>query len=183
MAQWLFTEAADFESKFGAFLSAKRERGEEVDAAVAAIIAKVRRSGNNALIAYTEAFDGHRLEAGRIRLTSADIHDAISACPGEVAQSLAFAAQRIRAYHERQRPKDKIYEDAAGVLLGHHVLPTGRSARFSSGLGVLDFIKRTSILKTRSEALPELGCPAIRLARAEGLEAHARSIAMRLNEP
>jgi len=63
------------------------------------------------------------------------------------------------------------------------VLPTGRSARFSSGLGVPDFMKRTSILKTGSDALPELGRHAITLARAEGLEGHARSIAIRLNEP
>jgi histidinol dehydrogenase len=431
MVQWLFSEAADFETRFGAFLSAKREQAEEVDGAVAAIIADVRKAGNHALIAYTERFDGHRLDAGRIRLTSAEIRDAVSACPAEVVRSLVFAAGRIRAYHERQRPSDETYEDSAGVLRGHrwtpieavgiyvpggkaaypssvlmnaipakvaqverlammvpapqgalsplavaaahisgieeiyriggaqavaalafgtetiepvakivgpgnayvaaakrmvfgqvgidmiagpsevlvladarndpqwtaadllaqaehdesaqailvtddrdfaravedavdrrlatlprqniarqswqyfgavfivpnlaaaarlidriapehlqicakdaealcgmirnagavflgsstpeaigdyvggpnHVLPTGRSARFSSGLGVLDFMKRTSILKTGSDALPELGRHAIRLARAEGLEAHARSIAIRLNEP
>jgi histidinol dehydrogenase len=431
MAQWLFTEAADFETRFGAFLSAKREQAAEVDAAVAAIIADVRRSGNDAVIAHTERFDGHRLGAGRMRLTSAEIRDAVSVCAADVVQSLDFAARRIRAYHERQRPRDEIYEDAEGVQLGHrwtaieavgiyvpggkasypssvlmnaipaqvagvkrlamtvpapqgvlsalavaaahvagieeiyriggaqaiaalafgtetiepvakiigpgnayvaaakrmvfgqvgidmiagpsevlvladadndpqwtaidllaqaehdesaqailvtddqnfgravedavdkhlatlprqdiarrswqdfgavfivsslsaaaplidriapehlqicakdaealcrrvrnagaiflgsstpeaigdyvggpnHVLPTGRSARFSSGLSVLDFMKRTSILKTGSEALAKLGRHAIRLARAEGLEAHARSIAIRLNEP
>jgi histidinol dehydrogenase len=75
--------------------------------------------------------------------------------------------------------------EAIGDYVGgpNHVLPTGRSARFSSGLGVLDFMKRTSILKTGSDALRALGLHAIRLARAEGLEAHARSIAIRLNEP
>jgi histidinol dehydrogenase len=63
-----------------------------------------------------------------------------------------------------------------------HMLPTGRSACFSSGLGVLD-MKRTSIQKTGSEAVPELGRHGIKLAPAEGLEAHARSVAVRLNEP
>ncbi|MGH6873617.1 MAG: histidinol dehydrogenase [Aestuariivirgaceae bacterium] len=431
MAEWLFTEAADFETRFGAFLSAKREQAAEVDVAVAAIIADVRSSGNRAVIAHTELFDGHRLGADQMRLTRAEIRDAVYACAGEVLQSLDFAAGRIRDYHERQRPNDETYEDTAGVLLGHrwtaieavgiyvpggkasypssvlmnaipakvagvkrlamtvpapqgalsvlataaahisgieeiyriggaqavaalafgtetiepvakivgpgnayvaaakrmvfgqvgidmiagpsevlvladasndpkwtaidllaqaehdesaqailvtddedfahavedevnshlatlprqdiarqswqqfgaifivsnlaaatrlidriapeqlqicakdadtlcsmvrnagaiflgsstpeaigdyvggpnHVLPTGRSARFSSGLGVVDFMKRTSILKTGSEALPELGRHAIRLARAEGLEAHARSIAIRLNQP
>ncbi|MBT9290321.1 histidinol dehydrogenase [Prosthecodimorpha staleyi] len=63
----------------------------------------------------------------------------------------------------------------------NHVLPTARSARFSSGLGVLDFMKRTSILKVGPEALRALGPAAIALARAEGLDAHARSVAIRLN--
>jgi len=63
----------------------------------------------------------------------------------------------------------------------NHVLPTARSARFSSGLGVLDYMKRTSILRLGSDQLRDLGPAAIALARAEGLEAHARSVAIRLN--
>jgi histidinol dehydrogenase len=73
--------------------------------------------------------------------------------------------------------------EAIGDYVGgpNHVLPTARSARFSSGLGVLDFMKRTSILKCSPESLRALGPAAITLGRAEGLEAHARSIAIRLN--
>ena len=75
--------------------------------------------------------------------------------------------------------------EAVGDYVGgpNHVLPTSRSARFSSGLNVLDFMKRTSILKCSSDALREIGPAAVKLARAEGLEAHARSIAIRLNIP
>ena len=62
----------------------------------------------------------------------------------------------------------------------NHVLPTARSARFSSGLGVLDFMKRTSILKLDSAALAALAPAAMALARAEGLEAHRRSAEIRL---
>jgi histidinol dehydrogenase len=62
-----------------------------------------------------------------------------------------------------------------------HVLPTARSARFSSGLGVLDFMKRTSLLKCGPEQLRALGPAAIALGEAEGLAAHARSVAIRLN--
>jgi histidinol dehydrogenase len=62
----------------------------------------------------------------------------------------------------------------------NHVLPTARSARFSSGLGVLDFMKRTSILKLDEAALAKLAAPAMTLARAEGLEAHRRSVGVRL---
>ncbi len=65
----------------------------------------------------------------------------------------------------------------------NHVLPTARTARFASGLGVLDFMKRTSLLKLDAENLKTLGPAAMTLARAEGLDAHRRSIAIRLNLP
>ncbi|MBV2183689.1 MAG: histidinol dehydrogenase [Rhizobium sp.] len=63
----------------------------------------------------------------------------------------------------------------------NHVLPTARSARFSSGLSVLDFVKRTSILRLGPEQLRKLAPAAIALANSEGLDAHARSVAIRLN--
>lgn len=63
----------------------------------------------------------------------------------------------------------------------NHVLPTARSARFSSGLGVLDYMKRTSILKLDPASLKRLAPAAMTLARAEGLEAHRRSVAIRIN--
>ena len=62
----------------------------------------------------------------------------------------------------------------------NHVLPTARSARFSSGLGVLDFLKRTSIMRCDRKALAAIGPAAITLAGAEGLQAHAISVAIRL---
>ena len=68
------------------------------------------------------------------------------------------------------------------VAGSNHVLPTARSARFSSGLGVLDFMKRTSLLKCGPEQLRALGPAAIALGEAEGLGAHARSVAIRLNQ-
>lgn len=74
--------------------------------------------------------------------------------------------------------------EAIGDYVGgsNHVLPTARSARFSSGLGVLDFMKRTSILKCGPDQLRELGPAAIALGEAEGLGAHARSVSIRLNQ-
>ena len=65
----------------------------------------------------------------------------------------------------------------------NHVLPTSRTARFSSGLSVLDFMKRTTLLSLPPAAMALLGPDALALAEAEGLEAHARSIAARLNRP
>jgi histidinol dehydrogenase len=73
--------------------------------------------------------------------------------------------------------------EAIGDYVGgsNHVLPTARSARFSSGLGVLDFVKRTSLLRCDARALAALGPAAITLGEAEGLAAHARSVAIRLD--
>ena len=63
----------------------------------------------------------------------------------------------------------------------NHVLPTSRAARFSSGLSVLDYMKRTTLLSCDSEALNALGTAAMSLAGAEGLDAHGRSISIRMN--
>jgi histidinol dehydrogenase len=72
--------------------------------------------------------------------------------------------------------------EAIGDYVGgsNHVLPTSRSARFSSGLGVQDFVKRTSILSCDAAALKALGPAAVTLGEAEGLDGHARSVALRL---
>jgi histidinol dehydrogenase len=73
--------------------------------------------------------------------------------------------------------------EAIGDYVGgsNHVLPTAGSARFASGLGVLDFMKRTSLLACDPTALATLAGPAITLAETEGLDAHGRSVAIRLN--
>lgn len=73
--------------------------------------------------------------------------------------------------------------EAVGDYVGgpNHVLPTARRARFASGLSVLDFVKRTSLIRCDADALAEIGPAAIALAEAEGLPAHARSVAIRLN--
>jgi len=77
----------------------------------------------------------------------------------------------------------RLTPEAIGDYVGgpNHVLPTGRRARFSSGLSVLDFMKRTSFLRCDQQALETIGPAAVRLAEAEGLPAHAQSVAMRLS--
>jgi histidinol dehydrogenase len=67
------------------------------------------------------------------------------------------------------------------VAGSNHVLPTARSARYASGLSVYDFMKRTSLLKCDANSLAALGPAAMTLAEAEGLDAHRRSVAIRLN--
>jgi len=73
--------------------------------------------------------------------------------------------------------------EAIGDYVGgpNHVLPTGRTARFASGLSVFDFIKRTTWIEGNEEGLSEIGPAAVLLAEAEGLQAHGRSVALRLN--
>lgn len=93
--------------------------------------------------------------------------------PDELASRITHAgALFIGAY-----TPEVIGDYVAGT---NHVLPTARSARFSSGLGVLDFMKRTSILKLDASALETLAPAALILARSEGLEAHRRSVEVRL---
>ncbi|WP_282761181.1 histidinol dehydrogenase [Komagataeibacter saccharivorans] len=72
--------------------------------------------------------------------------------------------------------------EAIGDYVGgpNHVLPTSRTARFSSGLSVFDFIKRTTFIEAQAESLREIGPAAVSLARAEGLDAHALSVSVRL---
>jgi histidinol dehydrogenase len=66
------------------------------------------------------------------------------------------------------------------VAGSNHVLPTSRAARFSSGLSLYDFLKRTSLVQCDAEAFAALGPPTVALAEAEGLPAHARSASIRL---
>ncbi len=103
------------------------------------------------------------------------------------AEHLEIATTDPEALSERIRNAGAIFigaqtpEMIGDYIAGsNHVLPTSRSARFSSGLGVLDFMKRTSILKLDAKALAALAPAAMALARAEGLEAHRRSVEIRL---
>jgi histidinol dehydrogenase len=96
----------------------------------------------------------------------------------EGADELALRIRNAGAIFIGQHTPEAIGDYVGG---SNHVLPTARSARFSSGLGVLDFMKRTSLLKCGPEQLRALGPAAIALGEAEGLAAHARSVAIRLN--
>ncbi|MEM5471483.1 histidinol dehydrogenase [Hoeflea sp. AS60] len=105
------------------------------------------------------------------------------------AEHLEIATGDAEALAARVRNAGAIFigrhtPEVIGDYVGgsNHVLPTARSARFSSGLSVLDYVKRTSILKLGAEQLQSLGPAAITLAQAEGLDAHARSVSIRMNQ-
>ncbi len=122
-------------------------------------------------------------------ITVAKLDDAISLVDRLAPEHLEIAAANAEKLARRIRNAGAIFigahtPEAIGdyVAGSNHVLPTARSARFSSGLGVLDFMKRTSLLKCGPEQLRALGPSAIALGEAEGLAAHARSVAIRLNQ-
>jgi histidinol dehydrogenase len=117
-----------------------------------------------------------------------DLDEALPLVDAIAPEHLQIAAAAAEALAARIRNAGAIFigahtPEAIGDYVAgpNHVLPTARSARFCSGLGVLDFMKRTSILKCGPEQLRALGDAAIALGTAEGLQAHARSIAIRLN--
>lgn len=107
-----------------------------------------------------------------------------------------LAPEHLQLAVEHPEPLFEQVRHAGSVFLGrhtpeaigdyvagpNHVLPTGRRARFASGLSVLNFMKRTSFLATGPDGLTAIGPAAVALADAEGLPAHARSVALRLGQ-
>jgi histidinol dehydrogenase len=118
MAIHLDTRAADFAKRFRAFLDTKREVSADVEAAVRAIVADVAARGDAALHDYTRQFDHFDLERTGLRVTAEEIAAALAACARHTLDALAFARERIEAYHRRQRPQDDRFTDALGVELG-----------------------------------------------------------------
>lgn len=118
----------------------------------------------------------------------ADLEDALPLIDRVAPEHLQLAIEEADQFVRRVRHAGSIFlgrftPEALGDYVAgpNHVLPTGRSARFSSGLGVSDFMKRSTFLGCDSDSLAALGPAAARLAEAEGLGAHARSITIRLN--
>jgi len=117
MRRFAFT-SADFQEQLSAFLDERRGSALDVDAAVADILAQVKTGGVQALLALAERFDGVALTENGLKVTAEEIDAGAAACPAEVREAIAFAAARIRDYHERQRPADARFIDADGVDLG-----------------------------------------------------------------
>ena len=124
---------------------------------------------------------------GAIILVAA-LRDALPLIDRIAPEHLQLAVDAADAFAARVRHAGSIFlgrltPEALGDYVAgpNHVLPTGRSARFSSGLGVLDFCKRTTFLGCDANALATIGPAAVTLAEAEGLGAHARSVAIRLD--
>jgi len=122
MRRFRLTDPA-FESEFAAFVDERRDTPEEVDAIVRDVLAAVRSEGLAAVLRLARQFDRIELDETSIRVSPEEIEAGAAACAAEVREAIAFAAGRIRAYHERQRPADQRFTDAAGVELGWRWTP------------------------------------------------------------
>ncbi len=118
MPQFMTITDPDFTTRFSNLLSMKREDSPDVDETVAGIIADVRSRGDAAVIELTEKFDRLRLTPETMAFSKAEIDAAIKLVPPQEKLALELAAERIRAYHERQRPDDAMWQDDSGAQLG-----------------------------------------------------------------
>jgi histidinol dehydrogenase len=174
----LLAQAEHDESAQAILITSSRRIAEEVARAVASQLAMLPRA-NIAGKSWNDF--------GAIILVD-EITQAVPLADAIAAEHLEIMTVDAEAFAAKIRNAGAIFvgahtPEAIGDYVGgsNHVLPTARSARFSSGLSVLDFMKRTSILKCGPEQLRALGPVAMALGQAEGLEAHSRSVGLRLN--
>ena len=133
MPVFLNTADAGFEAAFQTLLGQKREEAEDVDQAVAAIIADVRARGDQAVIELTVRFDRLTLTSETLAFTQAEIDAEIARVSPEDRAALELAAARIRAYHERQRPQDDSWTDSTGATLGWRWTPVSAAGLYVPG--------------------------------------------------
>jgi histidinol dehydrogenase len=119
-----------------------------------------------------------------------ELDEAVALIDALAPEHLELAVAEPEKMAERVRNAGSIFlgrftPEAIGDYIAgpNHVLPTSRSARFSSGLSVFDFLTRTSLVSCDADSLKAIGPAAVKLAQAEGLDAHAQSVAIRLNMP
>jgi histidinol dehydrogenase len=129
----LDTTDPDFAARFEVLLGAKREADSDVDEAVADIIADVAARGDAAVIALTARFDRLDLEPATLAFSQIEIDDAVARVPADERAALELAADRIRAYHERQLPADAQWTDASGAQLGWRWTPVDAAGLYVPG--------------------------------------------------
>lgn len=133
MPQFLDTTDADFEARFTALLGAKREDSPDVDDIVASIIKDVRERGDAAVIELTERFDRITLTPETLAISPDEVASEIAKVSDAEREALQLAADRIRAYHERQKPKDEHWTDEAGAELGWRWTPVSAAGLYVPG--------------------------------------------------
>ncbi|MDP5361059.1 MAG: histidinol dehydrogenase [Paracoccaceae bacterium] len=133
MPQFLSTSDADFEARFTALLGAKREDSPDVDHIVAEIIADVRARGDVAVLDLTSKFDRLDLTPQTMRFSAAEIEAECAKVSDADRAALELAADRIRAYHNRQMPEDAMWTDEAGATLGWRWTPVSAAGLYVPG--------------------------------------------------
>ena len=129
----LSAAAADFPARFDALVNARREADADVSRDVAAILARVRSEGDAALADYTRRFDRHDPDATGWRIDPAECRAALAALDPKLREALELAADRIAAYHGKQRPADRDEVDAQGVRLGARWRPVEAAGLYVPG--------------------------------------------------
>jgi histidinol dehydrogenase len=131
----VFLNSADpgFDAAFAALLGMKREEAEDVDAAVAAIIADVRSRGDAAVIELTARFDRLDLTPATLAFSPEEIAAEVAKVSPKDRAALELAADRIRTYHDRQKPQDAHWTDAAGATLGWRWTPVSAAGLYVPG--------------------------------------------------
>ena len=175
----LLAQAEHDASAQSILITDSKRLAEEVERAVAAQLATLPRA---------QIASASWRDFGAIILVES-LSEAVPLANAIAAEHLEIMTADPEAFSAQIRNAGAIFlgshtPEAIGDYVGgsNHVLPTARSARFSSGLGVLDFMKRTSILKCGPDQLRALGPAAMTLGKAEGLDAHSRSVGLRLNQ-
>ena len=133
MPQFLTTSDPEFEQQFQALLSMKREDAPDVQDTVSEIISRVRREGDAALIELTEKFDRVSLTPETLAISENEIETAIEQVTDEEVGALRLAADRIRAYHEFQLPRDEKWTDSTGAMLGWRWTPISAAGLYVPG--------------------------------------------------
>ena len=133
MAQFLSTQDDTFEAQFAALLGAKREEAVDVDDAVAEIIADVRARGDAAVCDLTARYDRLQLTPSGLIFTQDEIETEIARVVPEDRAALELAADRIHAYHARQRPADEMWQDDSGARLGWRWTPVSAAGLYVPG--------------------------------------------------
>ena len=133
MPLFLSTQDPDFELRFQALLGLKREEAEDVDQAVAAIIADIRARGDAAVIELTAKFDRTHLTSETLAFSPDEIAEECAKVSAADRSALELAAERIRAYHSRQMPQDAQWTDAVGAELGWRWTPVSAAGLYVPG--------------------------------------------------
>ena len=133
MPLFLSTQDPDFELRFQALLGLKREEAEDVDQAVAAIIADVRARGDAAVIELTAKFDRTHLTPETLAFSPDEIAQECAKVSAADRVALELAAERISAYHSRQMPQDAQWTDAVGAELGWRWTPVSAAGLYVPG--------------------------------------------------
>ena len=133
MAVFLNADDPDFETAFATLLGAKREDSPDVQNVVAEIISEVRADGDKAVLRLTEKFDRLALTADQMRFSKDEITQYCAEVGREDRAALELAAERIRAYHQKQLPEDAQWTDPSGAELGWRWTPVSAAGLYVPG--------------------------------------------------